>query len=389
MTMDRQLLTNLIAAESPALWKLTQELWKRPETGYEEHFAVAAVKKFLSARGFEVTNPYCGLDTAFRAEAGSGTPVFAVAAEYDALKGLGHGCGHNLICGAALAAFCALAQYLKTRSVNGKVVLLGTPAEETDGGKVKMLARGCLHGVDAAMMVHPSTQTQADPASLALFSYRVAFHGKAAHAGGDPEDGVNALDAVMLLFAGVNAYRQQLPEDARIHGIVISGGDAPNIIPDYAACTFYLRAATMKWIKKIEHRFKDIVRGASLMTGATAEIAPLYQPDYPRKPNAALNREYIAAAKRAGLAPVEVKSPGRGSSDFGNFSQTVPGIHPYFAISDHAVLSHSVEFREAAGAPLGFDNAMKAATAMAETVLRFLADASFRAEVQREFRKKR
>jgi amidohydrolase len=366
---------------------LSDAIWNTPELAYKEFFASGEAVKFLEEQNFTPQTNYCGIETAFRAEAGSGKPTFAIFAEYDALPDIGHGCGHNLICAAALAAFCAVANALKSENLPGKIVLLGSPAEESGGGKIKMIEKGCLDGIDAAMMVHPSFRATPDTGSSAITRFDIVFHGKASHAAGAPELGINALAAVNLLFAGVNAYREQLPEDARMHGIVTDGGEAPNITPARAACRFFLRSTNQQWIAKIEKRFLDIVRGAELMTGATAEITPFNIPYMARKPNAELNKVFLEGISSLGMNYVIPTRGGRCSSDFGNVSQTVPGIHPYFPVTDHEIACHSDAFRAASGTDAAFDNAMIAAASMANTALKYLTDTDFKAKVDADFAK--
>lgn len=366
---------------------LSDAIWNNPELAYKEFFAVEQAVKFLKEQNFTPQSPYCDLDTAFKAEYGTGKPVFAIFAEFDALPDVGHGCGHNLICASALAAFCAAAKYLSENNLPGKVVLLGSPAEESGGGKIKMINKGCLDGVDAAMMVHPSYRAIPDTGSSAITRFNVIFHGKASHAAGTPELGINALAAVNLLFAGVNAYREQIPEDSRMHGIITDGGEAPNITPARAACRFFLRSTSQEWIEKIEQRFKDIVHGAELMTGTTAEIIPFNIPYKARKPNAALNKLYLESISKLGMDYVIPPRSGRGSSDFGNVSQAVPGIHPYFPVTDREIASHSDVFRIACGTDTAFDNAMIAAAAMANTAVQYLTDSSFKEKVDADFKR--
>lgn len=366
---------------------LSDAIWNNPELAYKEFFAVEQAVEFLKEQNFTPETNYGGIATAFKAEYGTGKPTFAIFAEFDALPDVGHGCGHNLICASALAAFCAAAKILSENNLPGKVVLLGSPAEESGGGKIKMIDKGCLDGVDAAMMVHPSYRATPDTGSSAITRFDVIFHGKASHAAGAPELGINALAAVNLLFAGVNAYREQVPEDSRMHGIITDGGEAPNITPARAACRFFLRSTSQEWIKKMEKRFKDIVHAAELMTGATAEIIPFNIPYMARKPNAALNKLYIESISRLGMNYVLPARGGRGSSDFGNVSQSVPGIHPYFPVTDHEIACHSDAFRIASGSDFAFDNAMTAAAAMANIAIQYLTDSSFKEKVDADFKR--
>lgn len=371
------------------LHELSSTIWNNPEIGYHEKIACATACDFLRSQGFSVETPYCGLDTAFRAQFTNGEgPVFAFAAEYDALAGLGHGCGHNLICACSIGAFCATARYMKENDIPGAIVLLGTPAEESYGGKVKMEEAGCLEGIEAIVMSHPGRCNTDDNGASAVIGYEVTFHGKASHAGGSPEKGVNALDAVMLLFAGINAYRQQLPDTARIHGIVTNGGAAANIIPDTGTCRFYLRSTIEELLEPLQERFLDMVKGAELMTRCKAEISTFHVLYHATKPNRPLNKAYLRLMQEQGLETVSYSKVGRGSTDFGNFSQKIPGCHFHFSISTASELpGHSIEMREAAKSDYGFDMALKTSAALSEVALLYLTDEAFRREVQEDFRR--
>lgn len=377
----------LVLAERERWQSLSQDIWEHPEIAYEEHYACQRQVDELARLGFTATTPAHGVDTAYRADVGSGHPAFAIAAEYDALEGLGHACGHNLICTAAMAAFHAAAQLQKKLDLPGQLTLLGTPAEESGGGKVVMLEHGCLDGIDAAMMVHPSWRTTPDMGSTSVRRFDIVFKGLSTHAAGSPELGLNALDAQLLLFNAVNAWRQQLPEFTRIHGVILEGGVRPNVIPDRSRARFYLRSAQEDWVAKMEKRFCDIIRGAELMTGCTAEVKPYHRPYMSRKPNQVMNDAYVEAMQALGANPVIPPRSGRGSSDFGNFSQAVPGIHPYFAVTDHEIPGHSVEMANAAKSEYAFDNAMRAATAMTVIAVKYLADEKFREEIKQNFQK--
>ena len=369
------------------LRKLSDAIWKNPETAYKEFFAVEKITELLEKSGFSVTGDYCGIETALRCEFDNGNgPVFAVASEYDALPEIGHGCGHNLICVAGIATFLAMAQIMKKYNIPGKVILFGTPAEEGGGGKVRMAEAGCLDGVDAVIMVHPMARNTPDMGSTANCGINVAFHGKSAHAASCPEEGINALDAVNLLFTGVNTFRQYVPEHVRIHGVILDGGNVPNVIPDYASCRFYLRTADEAWAPILEKRFLDIVKGAELMTGATAEIS-YFRPAYKaRRPNLTMNNEYIRCMEAQGMPVFIPERAGRGSSDFGNFSQLIPGIHAYFAVSENSEpAGHSVDFAAEAGKDFAFENAMRAAAAQASVICRFLTEEEFRNAVKADF----
>ena len=361
--------------------ELAQRIWAKPELAFQEKFACAEQIKILKDYGFEVTSPYAGVDAAYVATYGSGKPTFCFVAEYDALPELGHACGHNLICTAAIAAGCAVKEIMDKHKIAGQIIVMGTPAEESGGGKVLMLKENCLSGVDAVMMVHPSWRSTPDSGSTAIRRFNVEFIGKSAHAAASPELGLNALDASILLFNGINAWRQQLPESARIHGIIKDGGVMPNIIPDYSLSRFYLRSTSDETLDSMEKRFKDMVKGAALMTGTHYEIKAHSVPYRSRQPNQELNKLYMKYAEEEGLNPVIPSRGARGSSDFGDFSQQAPGIHPYFGISPCEIAGHSKEFAEASNSEYGIAQMIKAAKVMARIGLTFMVDEKFREKV--------
>lgn len=374
-------LSDFIQENQAEYRELAQKIWAKPEIGFQEKFACAEQIKILENCGFEVTSPYAGVETAYLATYGSGKPTFCFVAEYDALPGLGHGCGHNLICAAAISAGYGVKKIMDKKQISGRIIVMGTPAEESYGGKVLMLKENCLSDIDAVMMVHPSWRTTPDTGSTAIRRFDVEFFGKSAHAAAAPELGLNALDASILLFTGINAWRQQLPENARIHGVIKDGGVMPNIIPDYSLSRFYLRSTSDNTLDAIEKRFKDMAKGAALMSGTDYKIKAYNTPYRSRQPNQELNKLYMKYATEEGLNPVIPSRGGRGSSDFGDFSQQVPGIHPYFAISQHEIAAHSTDFAEAANSEYGMSQMIKAATVMAKIGLTFMVDAEVRKKV--------
>lgn len=378
-----------ITAHRAELKALSLDLWEHPEPAFEETYSSSAVADFLEAHDFSVIRSWLDVPTAFTTvfENGDG-PAFGIAAEFDALPDIGHGCGHNLIAAAAVAATLAVREAMREDGISGSIRLLGTPAEEDGGGKVVLAERGALEGLDAVMMVHPSWRTEPDIGSSALRKYNVIFHGRESHAAGSPELAINALDAVMLMYAGINAFRQQLPSCCRIHGIVDDGGAVPNVIPGRASCVFYLRSNSEEWMDKLDARFHAIAEGAALMTGATLEIASPSKPYRSCKANGPMNAQYIEDMTALGDRPVTPTTVNMGSSDFGDFSQTLPGIHGYFAISECKIPFHSKEFAEAARTDRALDNALRAASAMAHVALRFMTDERFRRSVREAFGKK-
>jgi amidohydrolase len=389
MKQTDRIIRNALRAHESEVDGLALQIHRNPELAYEEHRACAWQVALLRKWGFAVETPFCGLDTAFRATVGRGRPVFCLMSEYDALPELGHGCGHNLIAASALGAGVAVAAVLKEQRLPGTLVVMGTPAEESGGGKLALIRRGGLKGLDAVLMAHPSHQTTPDLGCTAVTHRRVVFTGRSAHAASCPERGRNALDAVLLLFQGVNAWRQHLPESARVHGIVTEGGDAPNIVPERAACDFFLRSPDDSVLAQMTARFTAIARGAALMTGTRVRVSAYGIPHKGRKPNGPLNAEFIRWAAPLGLDPVFPELPTRGSSDFGDVSHARPGAHVYFAISRKEVPGHSRALCQAAGSAFGRRQMLRAAEALAHVGSRFFADAGFRADVQADFLRKR
>ncbi len=374
-----------IMHHADALKNLALKIHSHPELGFEERKACAWQLSLLKRWRFDVTTPWAGMATAYRATRGTGKPTFCFMSEYDALPRIGHGCGHNLISAAALGAAQALSQVLTARQIQGTVMVLGTPAEEGQGGKVKLVAGNGMRDVDAVLLAHPSYRTTPDSGCTAIQRFRIHFMGQSAHAAASPERARNALDAVMLLFQGINAWRQQLPESSRIHGIVSDGGVVPNIIPDTAGCVFYLRSPDDNVLQSMAERFKQIVTGAALMTATEATIEPWMAPYKARWPNATLNRLYLESAERCGLHPEIPEQPGRGSSDFGDVSQQAPGAHVYFGISRKIIAGHSPDFREASARPYGINQMLKAAQAMALVGYRYFSEETVRQSVAHDF----
>lgn len=373
---------DVIAECGKTLINLALKIHGSPELGFEEYKACLWQTRLLKKWGFEVISPFSGLETAYFAKKGKGKPVFCFLAEYDALPEIGHACGHNLICSAALGAGKALSAVLDSEKRTGTVVIIGTPGEEGEGSKVKLVRENAFKDIDAVIMAHPASRTAIWNGCLAVKRYDISFHGKSSHASESPEKGKNALDAVMLMFQGVNAWRQHLPETCRIHGIVTNGGRAPNIIPEYASCNFYLRADDDSVLEEMQKRFFDIVRGASLMTGTKAEIKLSKEAYKAGRPNTPLNMEFFEAAKKLGMNPVIPSKSGRASTDFGDVSRVVPGTHVYFGISREKIPLHSAKFAKAAAGKYALAQMLKAAEAMARVGYRFFTDKKFRREVK-------
>ena len=293
----KQRVTDAIEAERDHLREVGETIRLNPELQFEEYMASQLLADQLREAGFEVQKPYGGLETAFRAErkggAGDG-PTVAIMAEYDALRGIGHGCGHNLIGASGLAVAIGLGAVID--ELSGSVVILGTPAEEGGGGKVILIEQGALEGVDAALMIHHAgDKTGAalnwpDGTSLATTGFAFEFFGTPAHAAADPYNGVNALNAVVETFNGVNALRQHVTMDARIHGIVTHGGEAVNVVPKYARCQFGVRAADADYMYEVAAKVRKIAEGAAMMTGCELKVEQRAYPYEDKRPSYVLGR---------------------------------------------------------------------------------------------------
>ncbi|MFQ5839281.1 MAG: M20 family metallopeptidase [Candidatus Methylomirabilales bacterium] len=370
---------------APELLQVSRTLHANPELAYQEHQAVALLTGLLEEKGFRVTRGVAGLATAFVAthEKGPG-PTIAFLAEYDALPGLGHACGHNLIGAASLGA--ALATVRLLGQVPGRVLLVGCPAEEKGGGKISLVEAGIFAEVDAAMLVHPSNRTEIVKRALGLREVRVEFFGKPAHAAATPHLGINALDAVIQSFNHINALRQHFPPHARVHGIITHGGEAPNIIPAYAAALFYVRALDLTSLETLYRRIVQCFHAAAEATGARVaikEAGHLYQP---QRVNYALSGLFQANLERLGVAiDQRPEDDEMGSTDVGNVSQVVPTIQPMIGIAPPDVVCHMAAFAEAAGSPRGEGGMLLAAKAMAMTAVDLLADSGALARVKADF----
>jgi amidohydrolase len=339
----------------------------------------------LQEKGFRVLKGVGQVETAFLAQPADGKPEnpwVAFLAEYDALPKIGHGCGHNLIAAASLGAAIALNKILKIES--GGLVVVGTPAEEGGGGKVRLAEAGVFDNMDLAMMFHPGGLNIAGKDMLGRIKFRVEFFGRTAHASGSPDKGINALDAMVAAYSSINAIRQHLRPDGRIHGIITHGGDAPNIIPDYAAGLFYVRAGSRSYRDEIFERVAKCVQGAAMSIGAECKIEIDPPKLDPMKRNAVLESAITANMAALGVIP-DPDDGRRGSSDIGNLSHYLPAMHPVLAIVEPEIPGHSVEFREATTSDRGRKTLLDAAKMLAMTAYDYLTSADMRKQVTDEF----
>jgi amidohydrolase len=378
-----------IDAIAPQLIECSDWMADHPELGLEEHQAAARLTQMLEQAGATVERGLAGMPTAFRATlAGvrSGPPTVALLAEYDALPEVGHGCGHNLIGNAAVGAGVALSHLGRRGALDGlpgRVVVMGTPAEESAGGKIDLLEQGFFDGVDATLMIHPTTRDQIAPKHMTVYNLGFEFHGRAAHAAFDPDQGINALDAVIQTFVNIGLLRQQLRSEARIHGVITHGGEAPNIIPAYTACHFFIRAFDVAYADELKRRVIACAEGAALATGATLEWHEKGKPCLSYLPNAVLGGVTQANMEALGRPPEPTEAI-NGSTDLGNVSQIVPSAYALLAICDPQTSWHSPEAAAATKTERGHATLIAGAKILAMTTLDLLGNPDLVARAKQE-----
>ena len=376
--------TDEIDTRRTPLRELALRIHDNPELGFGETLAAAWLTEYLEQNGFSIERGICELPTAFRASYGEGKPTIALLAEYDALPGVGHACGHNIICTSAVGA--ALAVRSVARELTGRIVVIGTPAEELLGGKVIMARRGAFTDLDAVMMVHPSVVNNATTYALACQNLDIEFFGQAAHAAAYPERGINALEAMLLSFAGINSLRQHIKSTARIHGIITDGGKAPNVVPDYSAGKFMVRAEQDSYLNELQEKVLNCFQGAAAATGARLEYKWDDVRYAPMRNNMILAELFAGNMEYLGRQVQLVDRSGAfGSTDMGNVSQVAPAIHATIAIAPRKVLLHSPEFAAAAASEEAIDGLCDAARTMAMTVIDLLARPEKLAALKEEF----
>src|SRR2546428_1585401 len=382
----RARLERAVARLHPWVESLSRSLHRRAELSLEEFESSRLLARFLEREGFSVRRGVAGLRTALlaRRRLGRGGARLAFLAEYDALPGIGHGCGHNLIGAASAGAGAALARAL--RGVPGEIVIVGTPAEETIGGKVLRPERGVSRGGDCARMFPPSTENRVYTTPLACHSLQVTFHGRSAHAVSSPEKGINALDALIRLFIDLHRLRHRLPREVRMPGVIIEGGKRANIVPDRAVGRFTLRARDLPTLSRVERRFREAVRAATRDTGARASICSLDHPYAEMVTNRVLADLFKRELRQLGRRTVDSPRKKMGSLDMGNVSQVVPSIHPYVAIAPRSVPLHSRGFARLAGGRRGRAGLRAATRALALVGLRVLCERHTLDRARMEFR---
>jgi amidohydrolase len=384
--------TRLAAAVEAAraeIVDLSHRIHADPEPAFEEHQAATWIAETLREHGFEVEHPAGSLATAIRAtrrggRAGDGSdgPRIGILAEYDALPGLGHGCGHNTMAASGVGAAIALAAVAV--DLPGEIVFLGTPAEERGSGKQIMIDDGLFAGIDAALLYHPCDRNHVESHPLASEDIDVVFSGLQSHAAADPWRGRNALDALITLFSSVGLWRQQLKPSSRVHGIIREGGTAANIIPDRASAWFMLRSDDQAYYEEMKTRFTQMCEAAALATGTTVEVTVSGGATTMR------NNQVLVERFRANMAAYGIDDmgddPNAGSTDMANVSWVCPTIHPELAICDEGVPGHSILFRDAAATPRADETTLLAATLVAQTAVELFCDPELVEAAWAEFR---
>ncbi|XP_054855509.1 xaa-Arg dipeptidase-like [Eublepharis macularius] len=389
-----------IEASSEPLGELSRAIWSRPELAYEERQAHAALTRFFAGRPAWAVQPRYKLETAFRADwawAPDGGPPglhLGFLCEYDALPGIGHACGHNLIAEVGAAAALGLKGALESLAPDGplrapavKITVLGTPAEEDGGGKIDLIKAGAFDGLDVVFMAHPSQEDAAYLPDVAEHDVTVKYYGKASHAAAYPWEGVNALDAAVLAYNNLSLLRQQMKPTWRVHGIIKNGGVKPNIIPSYAELEFYLRAPSLRELSILTEKAEKCFKAAALATGCEVELQGGANDYYNVLPNKSLEKAYIENGKKLGVEFISDDNLNglSGSTDFGNVTFVVPGIHPYFYIGSDA-LNHTEQYTTAAGSKEAQFYALRTAKALAMTALDVIFKPDLLEKVREDFR---
>lgn len=349
MTRYKELALERVEAAAEEIKALCCYIHENPELGFQEVKSSSAIAALLEKYGFQVEMGVGDLETAFRAEADSGRegPVIGFLCEYDALPEIGHGCGHNIIGSASAGA--AIAAYEAARVAGGKIVVIGTPAEEGSGGGKELLLRaGVMDDLDCAMMSHPGPWTSLGGTSLAIQAMRFTFHGRAAHASAMPDQGISALEAVIQMFNLVNALRTFLPIDSRVNGIITKGGVAPNIIPDECEAVFNIRSDSKQNLKQLMKRISDCAEAAALGSGCTVRMEPVgigYDEVIPNQTLLKLLEDNLNLLGE----PIDIRKPGRpiASTDIGNVTHRIPAFQAMFRVSQDRPVPHSLEFTKA------------------------------------------
>jgi amidohydrolase len=374
-----------VEADAARLRDLSHRLHAHPELAYEEFASSAALVEVLEQGGLDVERGAYGLETAFVATAGTRGPRVVVCAEYDALPEIGHACGHNIIGSSSVGAGLALSGLAD--ELGFRLTVLGTPAEESGGGKIKLIEAGAFEDADVALMVHPAPMEVVDWPTLAWAVVEVTYHGKEAHASMAPFRGVNALDAVTIAYTAVGALRQHILSTERVHGIINHGGDAPNIVPKLTRATYFVRAANRLDLEGLKQRVIRCLEAGAHATGCELELRfPVndYEPVRTNRALASIYEENLTALGRSAL-PREAVAAQAGSTDMGNVSEVVPSIHPLMSIDSHPAVNHQAAFAAHTISPAGDRAILDAALAIAWTAIDVVARPDALPRIREEF----
>ncbi|KAJ3022799.1 UNVERIFIED_CONTAM: hypothetical protein HDU68_008939 [Siphonaria sp. JEL0065] len=392
MTSNSVFVEDFLTTQTSTLRELSLQIHSNPELSGLEHKAHDLLADFLEARGFTVSRKACGLETGFLAEwsgrdVTTETVTIAFLSECDALPGIGHACGHNLIAISGVTAALSLQAFITKNNLNAKIKLFGTPAEETWGGKINFIQHGYFNGVDAALMVHPGNVNVTYAKYLALSGVYVEYHGKSAHAASCPWEGRNALDALIQSYNAMSMLRQQVLPTTRIHGIIKKGGDAANVIPAHTKGEFMIRTEKLADLNELIPKMRSIFESSAVATGTTVSITedPTFE-DVVVNTKLAERFEQYARADGCKFASKEVQtSKSYGSTDMGNVTHVVPGIHPVFDIECTQFDIHTNEFREGAATDTAHKATLRAAKCLCLTAIDVITDPEFRRQVHKEF----
>ncbi len=387
---NKERVSKIVDRLAPELRKLALDIHDNPELGLQEYKACAWQKELLGRYGFAIEENFCDIETSYKAvyKGRKPGPKIAFLAEYDALPELGHGCGHNLI--AMVSVGCGIACREFADEYGAQIDVIGTPAEETAGTKVPMSAKGVFDGYDAVMMAHPAFANAESINTIAMDAYKIEFFGRPAHAAAAPHEGINALDAMINFFNLVNAMRQQTKPDARIHGIITDGGKAANVIPDYTAANFYIRANRVGDVKKLAERVRNCAAGAALGTGCTYKMEYNEENFKDTCTNKALNNLAVDNIQPFLSEPIyrlgDIHAPG--SSDLGDVSYEAPAIQVIFKIGEYPNPmggGHTPEMAAAAGSEYGINNGLNFVKGLVMTAIELMTKPEALAAVKEEF----
>lgn len=391
-TQLKAVLQRVIDSQKDELHSLSRDIWNRPELALNETYAHDRLVRFFSQDQTWTVESHYKLPTAFRASwgpvgGGKGALNVGFLCEYDALPGIGHACGHNLIAEVGAAAAVGLKAAVENQTelpVPVKITVLGTPAEESVGAKIDLIMAGAFADIDLVFMAHPAQQDVSFQPCVALTEVLVKYHGKASHAAAYPWEGVNALDAAVLAYNNLSVLRQQLKPEWRLHGVITHGGERPNIIPAYTELLFYLRTPLFKDLCDLKAKAEACFRAAAVATGCQVEITYPSNDSSNILPNATLANLYENNGKALGIQFPELPASFTGSTDFGNVSFVVPGIHPFFYICTDA-FNHTEEYTEAAGAEKAQLYTLRTAKALAMTAVDVVCCPSLLRQVREDF----